>query len=110
MDTGSFMPLSRNIEASNRLAETTRSLIVDEIFDANDLDLQVIELALSGGISVTLVGYLWQALYLFRGARPEKVHELLRRGQFQTMPIPRSSDGGPRSRKISPTAYEQASR
>ena len=50
----------------------------------------MIELALSGGISVTLVGDPWQALYLFRGARPEKVHELLRRAQFQTMPLTRS--------------------
>ena len=75
---------------TNRLAVTTRSLIVDEVFDANELDLQVIELAISAGIAVTLVGDPWQALYLFRGARPEKVHDLLGRARVQTMPLTRS--------------------
>jgi len=39
-----------------RLADTLRALIVDEVFDANDLDIAVIELAINAGIQVTLVG------------------------------------------------------
>ena len=73
-----------------RLAETTRSLIVDEIFDANDLDLRVIELALDAGLSVTLVGDPWQALYLFRGARPDRVRDLISRTGVKTLPLTHS--------------------
>ena len=56
-----------------RLAATMRALIVDEVFDANDLDIKIIEMAAEAGISITLVGDPWQALYVFRGARPEEV-------------------------------------
>ena len=56
-----------------RLGATMRALIVDEVFDANDLDISVIEMAVDAGVAVTLVGDPWQALYVFRGARPEVV-------------------------------------
>lgn len=62
-----------------RLGETMRAFIVDEVFDANDLDIAVIEAAIGAGVGVTLVGDPWQALYVFRGARPEVVPELLAR-------------------------------
>lgn len=39
-----------------RLASTMRALIVDEVFDANDLDISVIEEAINVGVAVTLVG------------------------------------------------------
>ncbi|MGQ4353106.1 UvrD-helicase domain-containing protein [Streptomyces drozdowiczii] len=55
------------------LASTTRALLVDEVFDANLLDLKVVQLAIHAGLQVTLVGDPWQALYGFRGARPEAV-------------------------------------
>ncbi|RSS46545.1 UvrD-helicase domain-containing protein [Streptomyces sp. WAC08241] len=58
-------------------ATTIRSLLVDEVYDANDLDLEIIRLAADAGLSVTLVGDPWQALYGFRGARPENVPRLL---------------------------------
>ncbi|MER5435988.1 UvrD-helicase domain-containing protein [Streptomyces sp. NPDC002588] len=64
-------------------ATTIRSLLVDEVYDANDLDLGVIHLAADAGLVITLVGDPWQALYGFRGARPENVPRLLSRLGFQ---------------------------
>ena len=73
-----------------RLGETVRALIVDEVFDANDLDITIIESAIAAGVAVTLVGDPWQALYLFRGARPEVVPQLLERTGVPTLPLTRS--------------------
>lgn len=73
-----------------RLAATMRALIIDEVFDANDLDIAVIEMAIKAGVAVTLVGDPWQALYVFRGARPEAVPELLGRTGARTLPLTRS--------------------
>lgn len=70
-----------------RLSTTMRALVVDEVFDANDLDIEIIELALSVGTAVTLVGDPWQALYVFRGARPELVPDLLVRTGVRTLPL-----------------------
>lgn len=64
------------------LAASTRSLIVDEVFDANPLDLAVVQLARDAGIDVTLIGDPWQALYRFRGARPELVPGMVERNQM----------------------------
>ncbi|MEU7510647.1 UvrD-helicase domain-containing protein [Streptomyces sp. NPDC042898] len=60
-----------------------RSLLVDEVYDANDLDVEVIRVAADAGLAVTLVGDPWQALYAFRGARPESVRRLLGLLQFE---------------------------
>jgi len=73
-----------------RLAGTMRALIVDEVFDANDLDIAIIEMATKAGVAVTLVGDPWQALYVFRGARPEAVPDLLRRTGMRTLPLTQS--------------------
>jgi DNA helicase-2/ATP-dependent DNA helicase PcrA len=75
---------------ATRIGQTMRALIVDEVFDANDLDIAVIELAVRAGLAVTLVGDPWQALYVFRGARPEVVAELVRRTGVRTLPLTRS--------------------
>ncbi|MEE4598936.1 UvrD-helicase domain-containing protein [Streptomyces sp. DSM 41524] len=64
-------------------ATTIRSLLVDEVYDANDLDLGVIRLAANAGLVITLVGDPWQALYGFRGARPENVPRLLSQLGFE---------------------------
>ncbi|WP_410540132.1 UvrD-helicase domain-containing protein [Streptomyces sp. KL2] len=56
-----------------RLTQTVRALIIDEIFDANALDLSLVRLAADAGLDVTVVGDPWQALYGFRGARPDQV-------------------------------------
>jgi DNA helicase II / ATP-dependent DNA helicase PcrA len=73
--------------ARGRLASTMRALIVDEAFDANDLDIAVIEFAIRAGVAVTLVGDPWQALYVFRGARPEAVLDLIGRNTVRTLPL-----------------------
>jgi DNA helicase-2/ATP-dependent DNA helicase PcrA len=72
------------------LAASTRSLIVDEVFDANPLDLDVVQLARDAGVDVTLIGDPWQALYRFRGARPDLVPALVERIQMVTRPLSQS--------------------
>jgi DNA helicase II / ATP-dependent DNA helicase PcrA len=73
-----------------RLRSTMRAIIVDEVFDANDLDIAIIEAALTAGVAVSLVGDPWQALYVFRGARPDVVPELLKRANVRVLPLTRS--------------------
>ncbi|MET8520863.1 UvrD-helicase domain-containing protein [Nocardioides sp. NPDC004968] len=73
-----------------RLAQTIRALIVDEVYDANDLDIDVIEIAVEAGVNVTVVGDIWQAMYVFRGARPEIVPQLLDRQGFRTLRLTHS--------------------
>ncbi len=73
-----------------RLGQTLRALIVDEVFDANDLDIAIIKSAIAAGVAVTLVGDPWQALYLFRGARPHVVPALLERTGVPTLPLTQS--------------------
>jgi DNA helicase-2/ATP-dependent DNA helicase PcrA len=54
-----------------------RAVIVDEVFDADQLDLAVIHLACEAAeMRVTVIGDPWQALYGFRGARPDLVPSL----------------------------------
>lgn len=74
----------------NRLSQRLRALIVDEVFDANELDIAIIEAAISAGVAVTLVGDPWQALYLFRGAEPHVVPDLLARNGIPTLPLEQS--------------------
>lgn len=67
-----------------------RAFVVDEVFDANDLDIAIVEAAVAAGVAVTLVGDPWQALYLFRGATPHVVPDLLVRNGIQTLPLTQS--------------------
>lgn len=71
---------------TERISNTVRALIVDEIFDANNLDIAVIELA-AQVCPVTVVGDPWQALYGFRGARPDEVPGLLARTGMVQLPL-----------------------
>lgn len=59
------------------LSMTTKAFIVDEVFDANELDVAILELAAAGGSEVFAVGDPWQAVYEFRGADPMAVHKRL---------------------------------
>ena len=54
-----------------------KALIVDEVFDGDWLDLAIVHLAAAAGIPSTLIGDPWQALYEFRGARPELVSKIV---------------------------------
>jgi DNA helicase-2/ATP-dependent DNA helicase PcrA len=75
---------------SKHLAETLKAVVVDEVFDADGLDLQIVMLVCEAGIPVTLIGDPWQALYGFRGARPELVPGLLTSFGFSTYPVSES--------------------
>lgn len=59
------------------LSANYRAVIIDEVYDGDDLDLYVAYLAAEAGLSVTLIGDPWQALYKWRGAKPEVVERLL---------------------------------
>lgn len=63
--------------AADWLSESYRALVIDEVYDADDLDLCVAYLAAEAGLSVTVIGDPWQALYKWRGAKPEVVEKLL---------------------------------
>jgi DNA helicase-2/ATP-dependent DNA helicase PcrA len=72
------------------LSSSVAHVVVDEVFDANTLDLALVDLACEAGIAVTLVGDPWQALYRFRGARPELVPKILTRWGFRSLPLSHS--------------------
>ena len=73
-----------------RLTSTVSAMVVDEIFDANRLDLAVVRLAANAGIPVTVVGDPWQALYGFRGAEPELVPDVIDKIGMRRLPLTRS--------------------
>lgn len=73
-----------------RIQSTIRSLIVDEIFDANRLDLRLISRAIKYNTNVTVIGDPWQALYLFRGAGPHLVPTLIKHFDLRTYRLTRS--------------------
>lgn len=80
--------LSQNI--AEFLSDSTAHLVIDEIFDANNLDLDLVVLACDSQIDVTLIGDPWQALYGFRGATPELVPTLIEEGGFEALPLTQS--------------------
>jgi DNA helicase-2/ATP-dependent DNA helicase PcrA len=73
-----------------RLAATTRALIVDEVFDANALDIAVLDLAARAGVAITAIGDPWQALYGFRGAKPDAIPGLVARTGMAHLPLSQS--------------------
>lgn len=62
---------------SDWLSEAFRALVIDEVYDAAILDLSVALIAAEAGLHVTLIGDPRQALYGWRGARPDLVEKLL---------------------------------
>lgn len=60
------------------LVKTFRSIVIDEVYDAALLDLSIAYIAAESGLSVTVIGDPRQALYGWRGARPDLVEKLLR--------------------------------
>lgn len=72
------------------LTMTTRAVIVDEVFDGNRLDLEIVRMAAEAGIPTTVIGDPWQALYEFRGAHPELVPGFVAALQFETFPVSQS--------------------
>ncbi|MEV4201350.1 UvrD-helicase domain-containing protein [Micromonospora globbae] len=72
------------------LAATLRGLLIDEVFDANQLDLDLISLARHHGVTVTLIGDPWQALYEFRGARTHLINGFVTAQGLRTYRLTRS--------------------
>ena len=81
-------PLRANV--TDFLQNTIKSLIVDEVFDGNLVDLRIVWLAAAAGVPTTLIGDPWQALYAFRGAQPELVPQLRASLGFSTFPLSES--------------------
>jgi DNA helicase-2/ATP-dependent DNA helicase PcrA len=75
---------------SEFLRSCVAHVVVDEVFDANKLDLTLVDLACAAEIPVTIVGDPWQALYGFRGAKPELVPNLLATWGFESLPLSHS--------------------
>lgn len=75
---------------AKRLQDTIRALVVDEVFDANTLDLRLVEIACEHDIATSIIGDPWQALYRFRGARPEHVPNLVTERGFAHYPLIKS--------------------
>lgn len=59
------------------LTANFRHVVVDEIYDADELDILTCRAVAATGATLTLVGDPWQALYDWRGATPDKVHSKL---------------------------------
>jgi DNA helicase-2/ATP-dependent DNA helicase PcrA len=72
------------------LASAVRHFVVDEVFDANRLDLALVALCCDADIPVTVVGDPWQALYGFRGAKPDLVPSVIGGWGFTSLPLTHS--------------------
>lgn len=72
------------------LSKTVGALIVDEVYDANGLDLGLIRAIVRLKVPVTLIGDPWQALYGWRGATPDKVPALITDLGLTTLPLSQS--------------------
>jgi hypothetical protein len=81
-DVRSILHMAMRIEeirkvSADWLSANYRAVIIDEVYDADDLDLYAAYLAAEAGLSLTLIGDPWQTLYKWRGAKPEVVNTLL---------------------------------
>lgn len=74
----------------DRFALSASALVIDEIFDANGLDLELVRIAIEADVPVTVIGDPWQALYGFRGAQPDLVPEVVAEASMSTMPLTKS--------------------
>lgn len=72
------------------LSRTFHHLIVDEAFDLNGLDSLMVRRCIESAMAVTLVGDPWQALYEWRGARPDMVQKILTDYKFDVLKISES--------------------
>lgn len=86
----SIADLNLRTVMARRLRSNVRALIIDEAFDANELDVAFLELCIDAGVSTTMIGDPWQALYEFRGARPTLVRALVARPDVAEDPLNQS--------------------
>jgi DNA helicase II / ATP-dependent DNA helicase PcrA len=69
------------------LARRFAHVIVDEVFDLSATDIAVLDALCAADVGLTLLGDPWQALYGFRGARPDIVEQFAKRQDFIERPI-----------------------
>lgn len=74
----------------DQIARRSRAMVVDEIFDGNPVDIGCLRAAANAGVSVTVVGDPWQAVYQFRGADPWESRERLLAAGYVEKEIPGS--------------------
>lgn len=55
------------------LATSYSHLLVDEIYDLNELDLELLSACDDAGVGLSMLGDPWQTIYEFRGSRPDLV-------------------------------------
>jgi len=72
------------------LSKTVGALIVDEVYDANGLDLSLVRAITQSKVPVTLIGDPWQALYGWRGATPDQVPALIDELGLSILPLSKS--------------------
>lgn len=72
------------------LAGLATDVLVDEVFDANPLDVWLIDALNDEATTLTLIGDPWQAIYGFRQARPDLVNKHLADGGYDKANLPDS--------------------
>ncbi len=65
-------------------------LLVDEVFDANELDIRILRATCRADVSMTLIGDPWQALYGWRGATPDLIAPLAAAENFESKHLTQS--------------------
>jgi DNA helicase II / ATP-dependent DNA helicase PcrA len=58
---------------SDHLSATVKAVLIDEVYDGNHDEAEMIGLLAETTAAVTLIGDPWQALYGFRGAKPAAI-------------------------------------
>jgi DNA helicase-2/ATP-dependent DNA helicase PcrA len=72
------------------MARSVGHMLVDEVFDANQLDLRLLKAACVAKVPLTIVGDPWQALYGWRGAQPALVAPFAEDHHFERIPLTES--------------------
>jgi DNA helicase-2/ATP-dependent DNA helicase PcrA len=57
-------------------------LVVDEIYDLNELDLELLCACDDAGVGLSMLGDPWQTIYEFRGSRPDLVKSFAEERKF----------------------------
>ncbi len=74
-------------EVGEFLSTRFAHLIVDEVFDLNELDTQLLQIALDANLDITLVGDPWQSIFEWRGSTPKLVDALIAGSNFREFAV-----------------------
>lgn len=84
---GDVADLDLSDEVGRFLSENFAHLLVDEAFDLNALDAEVLKVAARSGVELTLVGDPWQSIFEFRGAVPKAVESFIEEMNFSPFEV-----------------------